>query len=796
MTRIMTAGHITLIFLGFLSSEVLAQTAAPTAPPLIFPIPRETELRSTRLDINKDVEILVPEAAQAHDLFMARILAADLTDRFRAPIKVRNVSQLPDNGSFIVLGSVTNPLVQRILDQRDLWSTAGITAPEGYFLDVEERVALVAGCDDTGAFYGLQSLRLLIERDAKGTYIPGVRIKDSPYAPFRGVKLFLPGRDHIPFFKRFVSDFMALYKFNKLILEMNAGMRLERHPELNEGWIELGRNLNYSRRDRPLGPGAQYQNSVHHDTADSGVLEQDEVADLVKYAQQHHIEVIPELPSLTHSYYLLTRHRELAEVQTAEWPDTYCPLNPASYDLLFDVMDEYIKVMAPRMVHIGHDEWRMPVDVCPRCKDKDKGNLFLEDVVKIHDYLKGKGVATAMWGDHLVEAVRGSSPVAKTSPTGYKYQIPEAVSPEQIEKSFPKDILVFNWFWDDSSGPGTKGWGERNDLQLQRMGFQQVYGNFRPQFPDWARRSSQTGVLGGAPSCWAVTSEFSIGKDRLSEFLGCANLLWSTHELTPVELSRTVSARMSEVRRNLSGRSLPSEDDNDIASLNIAKHFDLASKDPIFGIDLNGLTTGVVVSGKKTFSLEARSSSGYQPALLTRGSSDNAVAGIEIGEDVSSVLFLHACAKSASNDWVDRYVFNPEDTADLIGWYDVVYEDALVLTVPLRYRVNILEWNWDQASNPGNYCYEADLVRCGDAERHPITLFAYEWPNPRPGKVIKEIRVKAARQFRNTRDEVIPVNGVLLAAVSIVKRRPTPSAPPPSRPCSGWAQGADQRPQK
>ncbi|RPJ81411.1 MAG: hypothetical protein EHM18_16970, partial [Acidobacteria bacterium] len=256
MKRILTAGHVTLIFLGFLSSEVLAQAPAPDAPPLIFPIPQEMALRSTRLEINSSVEILVPEAAPAHDFFLARILAVDLTDRFRAPIKVRAVSQLPDKGSFIVLGSVSNPLVQKMLDRGDLRLAAGATAPEGYLLDVDKQIALVAGSDDPGAFYGVQSLRQLIRRDAKGTYLSGVRIKDFPYKPFRGVKLFLPGRDHIPFFKRFVSDFMALYKYNKLILEMNAGMRLARHPELNEGWIELGRNLNDTRRDRPLGPGA------------------------------------------------------------------------------------------------------------------------------------------------------------------------------------------------------------------------------------------------------------------------------------------------------------------------------------------------------------------------------------------------------------------------------------------------------------------------------------------------------------------------------------------------------------
>lgn len=47
---------------------------------------------------------------------------------------------------------------------------------------------------------------------------------------FRGIKLFLPGRDHLAFFRRFITDFIGLYKFNNLMIEVNAGMRLERHP--------------------------------------------------------------------------------------------------------------------------------------------------------------------------------------------------------------------------------------------------------------------------------------------------------------------------------------------------------------------------------------------------------------------------------------------------------------------------------------------------------------------------------------------------------------------------------------
>ena len=201
---------------------------------------------------------------------------------------------------------------------------------------------------------------------------------------------------------------MALYKYNTLIMEMNASMRFQRHPELNSGWVKFSREVNYHRRNYP--PGARHaweQNSTHQDTADGGYLEKEEVADLARWIRQHHVELVPELPSFTHSYYLLSEHRELAEVPGEKWPDTYCPSNPESYKLLFDVYDEYIELLHPRMIHAGHDELFLPVGLCPRCKDKDIRQRYGEDVRKIHDYLKGKGIRLAIWGDMLLEGVRG-----------------------------------------------------------------------------------------------------------------------------------------------------------------------------------------------------------------------------------------------------------------------------------------------------------------------------------------------------------------------------------------------------
>lgn len=555
------------------------------------------------------------------------------------------------------------------------------------------------------------------------------------------MRLYLPGHENIAFFKRFVRDFMALYKYNRLILEVNAAMRLDRHPELNAGWIDFAKDLIYSRRDRPTGPHQEYQDSTHHDTGDGAVLEKEEVAELVRWARLHYIEVIPELPSLTHSYYLLTRHRELAEIQDAEWPDAYCPSNPKSYELLFDVFDEYIEVMKPAMLHVGHDEWRAPIGVCPHCRGKDPRELFIQDVNKIHDYLAKKGVGMTIWGDHLVESVRGKAVFDRISPTGYKHQWPGALTPEQVREKIPKDILIANWFWRE----GRAGEGEMNDIKLEEWGFRQIYGNFTPDMQDYARRSARRGVIGGAPSSWAATTEFNFGKDLMYDFLGCANLLWSKQRLDPKELTGVVQARMPEVRRSLSGVTAPSAEGDPVVPVDMAAHYNAALP--------SGARGGTVRAGALVFDLGG-------PAAILRTGSGAEAKRIPVGEDASSLIFLHASDKPARNDFAYRYIYNFDDTAELLGYYEVVYEDGLVQTVPIRYGVNILERTWGTSHNPRSYCYRADPVECGDS----ATFFAFEWVNPRFGKAIKEICVKGSAEG----------NAVILKALSVVKKRPFP----------------------
>ncbi|MGN6531506.1 MAG: hypothetical protein ACTHK0_07115, partial [Ginsengibacter sp.] len=62
--------------------------------------------------------------------------------------------------------------------------------------------------------------------------------------------------------------------------------------------------------------------------------------------------------------------------------------------------------------------------VCPLCRGKDYSELFAKDVNKLHDYFSKRGIKIGMWGDYLLESVRGKGPQEMTSSTGYKYKAP------------------------------------------------------------------------------------------------------------------------------------------------------------------------------------------------------------------------------------------------------------------------------------------------------------------------------------------------------------------------------------
>lgn len=770
--------HLLRIFVSFVFLVSYCDAIAKE-PPLIFPVPQELSSSSDFFTIDEKVQIVLPENASQKDVNLARLLIRELSVKYGLALKSKIVQSLPSQGRVVVMGTINNPLIKKYCSDHKLSVTKSSPGNEGYILQVNNNAIVIAGFDDHGAFYGFQSLRQLMAHD-KGKGVRGINVKDWPAFPFRAIRMYVPGPDNIPYFKRFMSDFMALYKYNKIVLEFNC-MRLDKHPEVNTGWQQFVKYMQYTRSNSSTGLRGEEKNSSHYDAGDGFIIEKDVVRDLVKEANDNFLEVIPEIPSLTHAYYLLTKHPELAEYPGDTWPDTYCPSNPKSYELMFDVYDEYLEVIKPKMVHIGHDEWwGAPIGACPLCRNKDYSKLFAQDVDKLHDYFAKKGIKIAMWGDYLLESVRQKGTQKRTSSTGVKYETPGALPPDMVRQMIPKDILIFNWFWIDES----------KEKELNDMGFTQLYGNFTPNISNWDSRIKKIKLAGGAPSSWASTNDFNFGKDLMLDYLGCANFNWSTHSISQIDMIPIVWDIVPSVRASLKGKRIPSEDDGVVEVIDISSKYNSSNDEVLKDVNLSNMKSGEVASGPKKFNLSASKVAIVGAVSAQQSSLPVKVEGIPINEDVSSLIFLHASALPAGNQKAYFNIPNTFDTPDMLGWYEVVYEDGYKEIIPVQYGVNILEWNpggeksldtleGETGAPQKAYSYEADPVKCSaDGQNDGPVFFSYEWTNKRFGKVIKEVNLYGSRNYQAQQQDYGKVvsapmknNAILLAAISKVKKK-------------------------
>ncbi|MFC3798465.1 family 20 glycosylhydrolase [Cohnella sp. GCM10012308] len=381
--------------------------------------------------------------------------------------------------------------------------------PEAYAIVAEEDEITVFSASGRGLLYGAATL----VRMAEDGFVRHGLVYNRPACPVRGVKLYLPTREGIAFFKRFV-DMLCRFQYNTVMLEVGGAMAYERHPEINEGWVRYcaemreysGKTIRIQEQTFPW-----YKNSMHVENGGGSFLTQDEVRELVQYCKARFMDVIPEVPSLSHCDYLLINHPEIAERKNDPYPDTYCPSDERSYALLFDVLDEVLDVFEPKTVHVGHDEY-YSIGLCERCKGKAAEALYADDLRRIHGYLAEKGVRTMIWCEKLIDAKDGSGkpwggaerpmvshetgePFGETIPPTYK-----AID------LVPQDIQMLHWYWQIDAA--------YDRLFLDR-GLPLVYGNFDgPSFLNWKARLG-AGAQGGILSNWSETAEGNLQRNGI-----------------------------------------------------------------------------------------------------------------------------------------------------------------------------------------------------------------------------------------------------------------------------------------
>ena len=404
------------------------------------------------------------------------------------------------------------PISDKLKEElRRLNKTDVISNPDGYVIKMSRKGITVSADSDAGIMNGLMTFLRLLDDD--GRYGREM-LCDCPICGIRGIKLMIPARENIKDFYDFI-DMMVFFHHNTLMLEIGGAMEYKRHPEINEGWEEYaGFMAEYSGKSKEIQEHTfpWRKNSIHCNNGGGSYLSQKEIRDMLNYCAERGITVIPEVPSTSHCDYLLTRHPELAERCEDPYPDTFCPSNPDSYRLLFDVLDEIIEVFHPEIVNIGHDEY-YSINICDRCRKRLKRNedIYAEDVIKIHDYLAAKNVKTMIWCDKLLDVCTEDG-ANFGGALNYVYkdwdvnsELLGIIQPTwKARERLPKDIICLNWFWS---------YGEKYDEDLRE--FPVIFGNFLGSGMSGFKKRCGTNTVGGICSNWGATMPVYLQRNNI-----------------------------------------------------------------------------------------------------------------------------------------------------------------------------------------------------------------------------------------------------------------------------------------
>lgn len=408
-------GIVTIhLFLGIAcySTEncVQASPAGPKAPQdasviSIIPAPVRMEMRggvvSPEAPDSDSIFQLTPETkivANEKTKELANQLQKMLSPATGYPLKI--LDNAPDNAIYLKL----DPSLKNL-------------GSEGYKLSTDGASARITAADKPGLFYGMQTLRQLLpaaifkSEPVQGVQwlVPSVTIEDAPRFQWRGMHLdacrhFMPKE----FVKKYI-DLLAIHKMNQFHWHLtdDQGWRVEskKYPKLTEvgAW----------RKETVIG-----KNSGKYDgTPHGGFYTQDDIREIVAYAKQRFITVVPEIEMPGHSMAALAAYPELSctggpfEVRT-KWGvegEVYCAGNDKVIQFQKDVLTEVLALFPSEYIHIGGDEcpkgrWK----TCPKCQARIKAEGLHDEhelqswfIKQIDSFLVEKGRRLVGWDEIL-----------------------------------------------------------------------------------------------------------------------------------------------------------------------------------------------------------------------------------------------------------------------------------------------------------------------------------------------------------------------------------------------------------
>lgn len=275
---------------------------------------------------------------------------------------------------------------------------------EGYNIYVDKNRITVTAPTAVGLFYGVQTLGQLIE-EGHGE-ISQLSVTDAPRFPYRGVMIDVSRNFRDKEFIKKQIDAMACLKLNRLHLHLTDGagwrVEIEKYPRLTE-FAAWRKGETWKQWD---GRYCERTDSGAH----GGYYTKADLREIVDYAADRFITVIPEIEMPAHSEEVLAAYPELSCSGTQYGHSDFCIGNEKTFEFLKDVLDEIMEIFPSEYIHIGGDEaskqaWR----TCEKCQKRmaDEGLADVDELQSylvhcIEEYLNSKGRALIGW-DEIME---------------------------------------------------------------------------------------------------------------------------------------------------------------------------------------------------------------------------------------------------------------------------------------------------------------------------------------------------------------------------------------------------------
>jgi hexosaminidase len=363
----------------------------------LLPLPSQLEFTSDRFQLTPETVLQADQPNRPNAEFLARLL--------------RPATNLP----LPIVTGETHPTESTIRFALGLGPES--LGEEGYQLEVRAGLAEVTARTPAGVFHGLQTLRQLLPVELESVApaagvdwnLPGCQVTDAPRFAWRAFMLDEARHFHGKQTVLKLLDLLALFKLNVFHWHLtdDQGWRVEikKYPRLTEiGAHRPGTSRSFSARK-------------HDGRPHGGFYTQAEIREIVAYAAERHITVIPEIELPGHSRAALASYPELSctggpfEVATrfGIFEDIYCAGKEASFQFLQAVLDEILDLFPAPYIHIGGDEapkkrWK----TCPDCQQrirteglKDEHDLRAYFTNRIIHYLESHGRRAIGWNEIL-----------------------------------------------------------------------------------------------------------------------------------------------------------------------------------------------------------------------------------------------------------------------------------------------------------------------------------------------------------------------------------------------------------